>query len=112
MKKVSLIISTLALTLAPVAAFANPQVQTSVQGGSNTAVSVGAGNYTNQAVSNDLTQTQVGADGYYGVDPQIQHSVQAGQNQSLTSGYGNVTNQGVYNSADQTQIDFPAYPHY
>ncbi|BAU62901.1 hypothetical protein STA3757_02520 [Stanieria sp. NIES-3757] len=111
MKKATLIISTLALTLSPVAAFAQ-QAQSNVQAGSNAAVTQGYGNYTNQAVSNDLTQTQLGLDGY-SIDPQIQQSVQAGQNQSATLGIGNVTNQNVTNSADQfqTDIDLPVYPY-
>ncbi|BAU64434.1 hypothetical protein STA3757_18060 [Stanieria sp. NIES-3757] len=109
MKKAALIISTLALTLSPVAAFAQ-QAQSNVQAGSNAAVTQGYGNYTNQAVSNDLTQTQLDVDGY-GIDPQIQQSVQAGQNQSATFGTGNVTNQGVYNSADQLQSDFDYLPY-
>ncbi|AFZ36982.1 hypothetical protein Sta7437_3481 [Stanieria cyanosphaera PCC 7437] len=109
MKKAALIISTLALALSPVAAFAG-QAQSNVQAGSNTAVTHGIGNVTNQAVSNDLTQTQLGLDGY-SIDPQIQQSVQAGQNQSATSGIGNVTNQGVYNSADQLQSDFDYLPY-
>jgi opacity protein-like surface antigen len=111
MKKAALIISTLALALSPVAAFAQ-QAQSNVQAGSNAAVTQGYGNYTNQAVSNDLTQTQLGVDGY-SIDPQIQQSVQAGQNQSATFGIGNVTNQNVTNSADQLQSDFdlPVYPY-
>jgi hypothetical protein len=114
MKKAALIISTLALALSPVAAFAQ-QAQSNVQAGSNSAVTHGIGNVTNQAVSNDLTQTQFGAGGF-GIDPQIQNSVQAGQNQSATLGIGNVTNQNVTNSADQTQVDLsgygiPAYPY-
>ena len=111
MKKTALIISTLALALSPVAAFAQ-QAQSNVQAGSNAAVTQGYGNYTNQAVSNDLTQTQLGLDGY-SIDPQIQQSVQAGQNQSATLGIGNVTNQNVTNSADQfqTDIDLPVYPY-
>ncbi|GAB4245031.1 MAG: hypothetical protein Kow0049_34980 [Stanieria sp.] len=115
MKKSALIISTLALALSPVAAFANPQVQTNVQAGSNTAVSVGAGNVTNQSVVNNANQTQFGLDGF-SLDPQIQSNVQAGQNQSFTNGIGNVTNQGVFNNANQTQVDLdgygiPAYPY-
>ncbi|BAU67106.1 hypothetical protein STA3757_45160 [Stanieria sp. NIES-3757] len=112
MKKAALIISTLALALSPVAAFAQ-QAQSNVQAGSNAAVTQGYGNYTDQAVSNDLTQTQLDLGGY-GIDPQIQQSVQAGQNQSATSGIGNVTNQGVSNSADQFQSDInvPAYLGY
>jgi hypothetical protein len=111
MKKTALIISTLALTLSPVAAFAQ-QAQSNVQAGSNQALTQGVGNLTNQAVSNDLTQTQLDLDGY-GIDPQIQNSVQAGQNTGITQGYGNVTNQGVSNSADQfqTDIDIPVYPY-
>ncbi|BAU66186.1 hypothetical protein STA3757_35890 [Stanieria sp. NIES-3757] len=109
MKKAALIISTLALALSPVAAFAQ-QFQGNVQAGSNSAVTHGIGNVTNQAVSNDLTQTQLDLGGY-GIDPQIQQSVQAGQNQSATSGIGNVTNQGVYNSADQLQSDFDYLPY-
>jgi hypothetical protein len=110
MKKAALIISTLALALSPVAAFAQ-QAQSNVQAGSNSAVTHGVGNYTNQGVYNDLNQTQVGVDGY-GIDPQIQQSVQAGQNQSYTDGYYNTTNQGVHNSADQTQVEIPGYSHY
>jgi ABC-type proline/glycine betaine transport system substrate-binding protein len=111
MKKAALIISTLALALSPVAAFAQ-QAQSNVQAGSNAAVTQGYGNYTNQAVSNDLTQTQLDVDGY-SIDPQIQNSVQAGQNQSATFGVGNVTDQSVTNSADQLQsdFDFPVYPY-
>ncbi|GAB4227510.1 MAG: hypothetical protein Kow0049_07740 [Stanieria sp.] len=111
MKKAALIISTLALALSPVAAFAQ-QAQSNVQAGSNAAVTQGYGNYTNQAVSNDLTQTQLDVDGY-SIDPQIQNSVQAGQNQSATFGVGNVTDQSVTNSADQLQSDFdlPVYPY-
>jgi hypothetical protein len=109
MKKAALIISTLALALSPIAAFAQ-QAQSNVQAGSNAAVTHGIGNYTNQAVSNDLTQTQLDIDGY-SIDPQIQQSVQAGQNQSATFGIGNVTNQGVYNSADQLQSDFDYLPY-
>ena len=111
MKKAALIISTLALALSPVAAFAQ-QAQSNVQAGSNQALTQGVGNVTNQAVSNDLTQTQLDLGGY-GIDPQIQNSVQAGQNTGITQGYGNVTNQGVDNSASQYQsdIDFPVYPY-
>ena len=110
MKKSALIISTVALTLSPVAAFASPQVQTNVQGGTNTAVSVGAGNFTNQVVSNDATRTQIDGFGYdYGLDPQIQNNVQAGSNTAITHGVGNVTNQGVFNSVDQTQVDLDGY---
>ncbi|BAU66468.1 hypothetical protein STA3757_38730 [Stanieria sp. NIES-3757] len=114
MKKSALIISTLALALSPVAVFAQ-QVQTNVQAGSNTAVSVGAGNVTNQNVVNNANQTQFSLDGF-GLDPQIQSNVQAGQNQSFTNGIGNVTNQGVFNNANQTQVDLdgygiPAYPY-
>ncbi|BAU64775.1 hypothetical protein STA3757_21500 [Stanieria sp. NIES-3757] len=111
MKKAALIISTLALALSPVAAFAQ-QAQSNVQAGSNQALTQGVGNVTNQAVSNDLTQTQLDLGGY-GIDPQIQNSVQAGQNTGITQGYGNYTNQGVDNSASQYQsdIDFPVYPY-
>jgi opacity protein-like surface antigen len=111
MKKAALIISTLALALSPVAAFAQ-QAQSNVQAGSNAAVTQGYGNYTNQAVTNDLTQTQLDLGGY-GIDPQIQQSVQAGQNKNATLGIGNVTNQNVTNSADQLQSDFdlPVYPY-
>jgi protein involved in sex pheromone biosynthesis len=110
MKKSLGILATLALTLSPVAAFANPQVQGNVQAGSNEALTQGYGNVTDQTVSNDLYQTQLDLDGY-GLDPQIQNSVQAGQNTGITQGYGNVTDQDVYNSADQWQsdIDFPGY---
>lgn len=108
MKKAALIISTLALALSPVAAFANPQVQSNVQAGSNTATTVGSGNYTNQNVTNNLDQSQFGAGGY-GIDPQIQQSVQAGQNQSATLGVGNATVQGVHNNATQTQTNIPGY---
>jgi hypothetical protein len=110
MKKAALLISTFALALAPVAAFASPQVQGNVQGGANHSLTQGYGNYTNQAVSNDLYQTQLDADGY-SVDPQIQNSLQAGQNTGITQGYDNYTNQGVDNSADQYQSDIPAYPY-
>ena len=110
MKKSALFISTLALALSPVAAFASPQAQSNVQVGSNHAVTVGAGNVTNQAVVNDLNQTQIDGYGYdYGLDPQIQESVQAGSNTAITHGVGNVTNQGVFNSANQTQVDLDAY---
>jgi ABC-type proline/glycine betaine transport system substrate-binding protein len=111
MKKAALIISTLALTLSPVAAFAQ-QYQGNVQAGSNSALTQGYGNYTDQTVSNDLTQTQLDLDGY-GLDPQIQNSVQAGQNTGITQGIGNYTDQDVYNSADQFQsdIDVPVYPY-
>jgi hypothetical protein len=113
MKKAALIISTFALALSPVAAFANPQAQSNVQAGSNSALTQGYGNYTDQTVSNDLTQTQFSVDGY-GIDPQIQNSVQAGQNTGITQGYGNYTDQDVYNSADQFQsdIDVPVYLGY
>jgi opacity protein-like surface antigen len=109
MKKAALIISTLALALAPVAAFAQ-QAQSNVQAGSNSALTQGYGNYTEQGVYNDLNQTQLDLDGY-SIDPQIQNSVQAGQNTGITQGYGNYTDQGVYNSADQLQSDFDYLPY-
>jgi hypothetical protein len=109
MKKAALIISTLALALSPVAAFAQ-QYQGNVQAGSNEAFTQGYGNIVDQTVSNDLTQTQVDIGGF-SVDPQIQTSVQAGQNVGVAVGEGNVINQDVYNSADQYQSDFdvPAF---
>ncbi|BAU66288.1 hypothetical protein STA3757_36920 [Stanieria sp. NIES-3757] len=111
MKKAALIISTLALALAPVAAFAQ-QAQNSVQAGSNSALTQGYGNIVDQNVSNDLTQTQVGIGGF-SVDPQIQTSVQAGQNVGVAVGEHNVINQNVNNNADQFQSDFnvPAFPY-
>ncbi|BAU63692.1 hypothetical protein STA3757_10580 [Stanieria sp. NIES-3757] len=111
MKKAALIISTLALALCPVAAFAQ-QAQGNVQAGANQGLTQGYGNVTNQAVSNDLTQTQVGIDGF-SINPQIQTSVQAGQNVGVAVGEGNVINQNVSNSADQFQSNFevPAFPY-
>jgi hypothetical protein len=109
MKKSALIISTLALALSPVAAFAQ-QAQNNVQAGSNSALTQGIGNYTEQGVYNDLNQTQFSVDGY-GLDPQIQNSVQAGQNTGITQGFGNYTDQDVYNSADQFQSDVNYFPY-
>ncbi|GAB4243808.1 MAG: hypothetical protein Kow0049_33510 [Stanieria sp.] len=111
MKKAALLLSTFALALAPVAAFASPQVQGNVQGGANHSLTQGYGNVTDQSVSNDLYQTQLDADGY-SADPQIQNSLQAGQNTGITQGYGNYTDQSVDNSADQYQSDIPGYLHY
>ncbi len=90
----------------------NKQAQSNIQPGSNSALTQGYGNVTDQTVSNDLTQTQVSIDGF-SVNPQIQTSVQAGQNVGVAVGEGNVINQGVYNNADQFQSDFevPAFSH-
>ena len=112
MKKSALIVFTLLTALTPVAAFASPQAQSSVQAGGNNATTIGAGNATVQGVSNTLNQDQFNVGGY-GIDPQIQQSVQAGQNNAATLGVGNATVQGVENSAGQIQTDYnvPVYPY-
>jgi opacity protein-like surface antigen len=100
------VIATVALTLSPVAAFAQ-QAQINSQGASNSGVASGVGNTVVQNVDQDSLQNQVDVDGYYhGNDPQLQVSKQDASNSGAAVGYGNNVIQNVDQDSLQHQFGY------
>jgi hypothetical protein len=105
-KKSYLLIATIALTLSPVAVFAQ-ETQINSQGASNSGVASGAGNLVIQNVDQDSVQTQTDVDGYYhGNDPQLQINSQKGSNSGAAVGYGNDLIQNVDQDSVQHQFGY------
>jgi hypothetical protein len=112
MKKSLGILATVALAFSPVAVFAQ-EVQTNIQGASNSAAAVGVGNYVNQNIDQTSFQDQFGADGYYyGSDPQVQMSVQDASNSGAAVGTGNFVNQDIDQYNQQFQTDVGGYGYH
>jgi protein-disulfide isomerase len=100
------LIATIALTLSPVAAFAQ-QAQINSQGASNSGVAAGVGNTVVQNVDQDSLQHQTDVDGYYhGNDPQLQVSKQDGSNSGAAVGAGNLMIQNVDQDSLQNQFGY------
>jgi hypothetical protein len=100
------VIATVALTLSPVAVFAQ-ETQVNSQGASNSGVASGAGNLVIQNVDQDSTQHQTDLDGYYhGNDPQLQINSQKGSNSGAAVGYGNDLIQNVDQDSVQSQFGY------
>jgi hypothetical protein len=100
------VIATVALTLSPVAAFAQ-QTQINSQGASNSGVASGVGNTVIQNVDQDSVQTQTDVDGYFhGNDPQLQVSKQDATNSGAAVGYGNTMIQNVDQDSLQHQFGY------
>jgi imidazole glycerol phosphate synthase subunit HisF len=100
------VIATVALTLSPVAAFAQ-QAQINSQGASNTGVASGVGNTVVQNVDRDSLQNQVDVDGYYkGNDPQLQINSQNAANSGAAVGAGNLMIQNVDQDSLQNQFGY------
>jgi hypothetical protein len=112
MKKSLGIIATVALAFSPVAVFAQ-EVQTNIQGASNSAAAVGTHNFVNQNIDQTSFQDQFGADGYYyGSDPQAQISVQDASNSGAAIGTGNFVNQDIDQYNQQFQTDVGGYGYH
>jgi hypothetical protein len=113
MKKSLGLIATVALAFSPVAVFAQ-EVQTNIQGASNSAAAIGTGNFVNQNIDQTSFQDQLQADGYYpSTDPQAQISVQDASNSGAAVGTGNYVNQDIdqYNGQIQTDVDGYGVPY-
>jgi hypothetical protein len=94
------VIATVALTLSPVAVFAQ-ETQVNSQSAGNSGVASGVGNMVIQNVDQDSLQNQVDVDGYYkGNDPQLQINKQDASNSGAAVGYGN----DVIQNVDQTNL--------
>ncbi|MBE9169917.1 hypothetical protein IQ238_21120 [Pleurocapsales cyanobacterium LEGE 06147] len=112
MKKSFGILATVALAFSPVAVFAQ-EVQTNIQGASNSAAAIGHGNFVNQNIDQTNFQDQLQVDGYYyGADPQKQISVQDASNAGAAVGTGNYVNQDIDQYNQQFQTDVDGYGHY
>jgi hypothetical protein len=112
MKKSLGILATVALAFSPVAAFAQ-EVQTNIQGASNSAAAVGVGNYVNQNIDQTSFQDQLQVDGYYpSADPQAQISVQDASNSGAAVGTGNFVNQDIDQYNQQFQTDVGGYGYH
>jgi opacity protein-like surface antigen len=112
MKKSLGIIATVALAFSPVAVFAQ-EVQTNIQGASNSAAAVGVGNYVDQNIDQTNFQDQWQVDGYYhGSDPQKQMSVQDASNSGAAIGTGNYVEQDIDQYNQQFQTDVGGYLPY
>jgi opacity protein-like surface antigen len=109
MKKSLGLIATVALAFSPVAVFAQ-EVQTNIQGASNSGAAIGTGNFVNQNIDQTSFQDQLQVDGYYyGADPQVQMSVQDASNSGAAIGHGNLVNQNIDQSSGQFQTDVNGY---
>ena len=112
MKKSLGIIATVASAFSPVAVFAQ-EVQTNIQGASNSAAAVGTHNFVNQNIDQTSFQDQLSVDGYYpSADPQGQISVQDASNSGAAIGHGNVVNQDIDQYNQQFQTDVGGYLPY
>jgi hypothetical protein len=100
------ILATLALTLSPVAAFAQ-DAQTSIQNNTNSASAVGDANLLLQNATQNSDQTQLGINGY--ANPADQLSVQGNANAGAAIGNYNAVGQDATQNSDQTQIDASQY---
>jgi hypothetical protein len=100
------VIATVALTLSPVAVFAQ-ETQINSQGASNSGVAAGHGNTVVQNVDQDSLQNQVDVDGYFhGNDPQLQVSKQDASNSGAAVGAGNLMIQNVDQNSLQNQFGY------
>jgi protein-disulfide isomerase len=100
------VIATVALTLSPVAVFAQ-ETQVNSQGASNSGVASGAGNLVIQNTDQDSLQHQTDVDGYYhGNDPQLQINKQDASNSGAAVGYGNDLIQNVDQDSVQSQFGY------
>jgi hypothetical protein len=100
------LIATVALTLSPVAVFAQ-ETQINSQGASNSGVASGVGNTVVQNVDQDSLQNQVDVDAYFhGNDPQLQINSQQGSNSGAAVGAGNLMIQNVDQDSLQNQFGF------
>jgi hypothetical protein len=106
MKKSLSFIATLALTLSPVAAFAQ-DAQTNIQRATNSGAAVGVGNYVNQNINQENFQDQYGVDGY--LNPTGQISVQDAANSGAAIGHYNTVDQNVDQYNQQGQVDVNGY---
>jgi hypothetical protein len=106
MKKATLIISTLALALSPLAAFGQ-SVEQNIQRASNSAAAIGVGNYVQQDINQLNNQQQFGLDGH--LNPQGQVSVQDAANSAAAVGQYNNVIQGVDQYNGQGQVDVNGY---
>jgi hypothetical protein len=100
------ILATLALTLSPVAVFAQ-DAQTNIQSNTNSASAVGDANLLLQNATQNNNQTQLGINGY--TNPADQLSVQGNTNAGAAIGNYNVVDQNATQNSDQTQIDASQY---
>jgi hypothetical protein len=100
------VIATVALTLSPVAVFAQ-ETQINSQGASNSGVAAGVGNTVVQNVDQDSLQNQVDVDGYlHGNDPQLQVSKQDASNSGAAVGAGNLMIQNADQDSLQNQFGY------
>jgi hypothetical protein len=107
LKKYTLAIATVALTFAPVAAFAQ-QTEVNSQDASNSAAAVGKNNTVIQSTDQMSIQNQFGAGGYPyggGVDPQTQINKQDANNSGVAVGEGNTLIQDIDQDSIQQQVD-------
>jgi hypothetical protein len=112
MKKSLGILATVALAFSPVAAFAQ-EVQTNIQGASNSAAAVGTNNFVNQNIDQTNFQDQWQVDGYYpSADPQAQISVQDASNSGAAVGTGNYVDQNIDQYNQQVQTDVGGYGYH
>jgi hypothetical protein len=99
------LIATVALTLAPVAAFAG-EAQVNSQSARNNATAVGANNTVIQNVDQTSIQDQLDVDAYlHGGDAQTQINKQDAVNSGAAVGVGNTVVQDVDQFSNQVQTD-------
>jgi hypothetical protein len=99
------LIATVALTLAPVAAFAG-EIQVNTQSSHNNAVAAGENNTVVQDTTQTSLQDQFGAGGYFrDSDPQTQINKQDSSNNAAAIGYDNTVIQNAEQLSNQVQTD-------
>ena len=109
MKKSTLSILTAVIALSPLTAFAQ-DVQTSIQGNTNSAAAVGTGNLILQDATQTSVQDQLNL-GQYGVPaaPNAQTSVQQNANEAAAVGDYNLIGQDATQTSVQGQVDVEQY---
>lgn len=104
------ILTTVALTLFPLTAFAQ-ETQVIQQNASNTGIAIGSGNQIRQDVNQNSVQNQFDFGGYS--NPASQISVQGASNSAAAIGKNNNINQGVQqNSTQNSGNNFSQYFKY
>jgi opacity protein-like surface antigen len=106
MKKSLGLIATIALTLSPVAVFAQ-SVESNIQSARNSGAAIGTGNYLQQDITQFNNQGQFDVNGY--LNPQGQVSVQDAANSGATVGEYNNLNQNIGQYNGQGQVDVNSY---
>ena len=109
MKKSTLSILTAVIAFSPLTALAQ-DVQTSIQGNTNSAAAVGTGNLILQDATQTSVQDQLNL-GQYGVTaaPNAQTSVQQNANEAAAIGDYNLIGQDATQTSVQGQVDIEQY---